>query len=119
MGKMYVLREQTEDDTILKTVGIATCETDAIHWAGARPDGVIDRQYKAMPIIDTEMSTTSSSAVVASYVEDGGAVAKALCELKKAGDYIAKQGNELGGGRLHRIADEAADAVGLEITESA
>jgi len=118
MDKMYVLRQQTEDDTILHTVGIATCETDAIHWAGGRPDGVVDREYEAMPIIDTEMSSGPASVVVESYVDDGGAVAKALCELKKAGDYIAEQGNELGGGRLHRIADEAADAVGLKITES-
>lgn len=48
-------------------------------------------------------------------VDPNGAVAKALCELKKAGDYIAEQGSELGGGRLHRIADEAAEEVGLEI----
>lgn len=118
MNKMYVLREQTEDDTILHTVGVATCETDAIHWAGGRPDGVVDRQYEALPIIDTETSRSPSSAVVESYVDDDGPIAKAICELKSVADHLYETGSTLGAGRLHRVADEAADAAGLEISKS-
>jgi len=118
MDKMYVLRQQTEDDTILHTVGIATCETDAIHWAGGRPDGVVDREYEAMPIIDTEMSSSPSSAVVESYVDDDGPVAKALVEMHHAADYLGEHKNRLSAARMRRLADEAADAVGLEISES-
>jgi len=121
MDKVYVLREKTEDDTILHTVGVATCETDAIHWAGARPDGVVERGYEAMPIIDTEMSSSLSSAVVASYVgdvDDDGPVAKALIEMHHAADYLGEHKNRLSAARMRRLADEAADAVGLEISET-
>jgi hypothetical protein len=111
MGKMYVLREKTEDDLTLHVVGIATCEPDAARWADELPENVVLREYQARPVISTDATE--------SLVEPDpdGAVAKALCELKSAADYIAESGSQRGAGRLHRLADEAADAVGLEITE--
>ncbi|MFB6198429.1 MAG: hypothetical protein ABEI52_09215, partial [Halobacteriaceae archaeon] len=69
-----------------------------------------DSPERAYDLLQKALSTLESP------VDPDGAVAKALCELKKADDLIAEQGNELAGGRLHSIADEAADEVGLEIT---
>jgi len=46
----------------------------------------------------------------------GGPVSDALCALKEAADFIEeKTDSKLGARRLHRLADEAADSVGLEI----
>ena len=50
-------------------------------------------------------------------VDPDGSIARAIRELKKAADYIAKTGSHLGAARLHRIADEAADEANLEITK--
>ena len=59
-----------------------------------------------------------SSGEAGSYVDEDGPVAEALCELKAAADYIEeKTDSKLGAGRMHRLANEAADAVGLEIRE--
>ena len=63
-------------------------------------------------------SNQEASAVAQSYVDEDGPVAEALCELKAAADYIEeKTDSKLGAGRMHRLANEAADAVGLEIRE--
>lgn len=46
-----------------------------------------------------------------------GPVGDALRALKGAADYIEdKTDSKLGAARLHRLADEAADTLGLEIT---
>jgi len=52
-------------------------------------------------------------------VDSNGPVAKALCALKEAADFIeVETDSALGAGRLHRFADEAADSVGLEINNA-
>lgn len=48
-----------------------------------------------------------------------GPVAEALCALKAAADFIEEETDSiLGAGRLHRLADEAAGEIDLEISES-
>jgi len=48
--------------------------------------------------------------------ESGGPVSDALCALKQAADFIEHEtDSRLGAGRLRRLADEAAESVGLEI----
>ena len=65
-----------------------------------------------------ENGTSPSSPVAGSYVDEDGPVAKALIEMYHAADYLGERKNRLSAARMRRLADEAADAVGLEISES-
>jgi len=48
--------------------------------------------------------------------DSDGPVSDALCALKQAADFIEHEtDSKLGAGRLRRLADEAAESVGLEI----
>jgi len=48
--------------------------------------------------------------------DSGGPVSDALCALKQAADFIEYEtDSKLGAARLHRLADKAAESVGLEI----
>ena len=101
------MSDQTENASAESVSSSASCAQARAYIEDAldtdSPERAYDLLQKALSVLE-------------SPVAPNGAVAKALCELKKAGDYIAEQGSALGGGRLHRIADEAADEVGLEIT---
>lgn len=53
------------------------------------------------------------------HIDADGAIAKAICELKAAADFIADATDSyLGAQRMHQIADEAAEEGGLDITKN-
>lgn len=75
------------------------------------------------PVLATELRTFRQKLIdvlddLTSGVDPDGAIAKAICELKSAADYVHETGSTFGAGRLHRITDAAADAAGLKISES-
>jgi len=105
------MRDQTEEANA-ESVSSSTSYAQARAYIEDALD--TDSPERAYDLLQRALSVLELP--VGPEVGPDGAVAKALCELKKAGDYIAEQGSALGGGRLHRIADEAVDEVGLEIT---
>jgi len=70
---------------------------------------------EALAVEEAEQKAPSEAE---SHVDEDGPVAKALIEMHHAADYLEERKNQLSAARMRRLADEAADAVGMEIHES-
>jgi len=69
---------------------------------------------EALAVEEAEQKAPSEAE---NHVDEDGPVAKALIEMHHAADYLGERKNRLSADRMRRLADEAADAVGLEINE--